>query len=156
MAYEQAVVEVSQAGSATDRRSTAATWARVLAYADDSVPLGTLLGGPSFVDTDISGWCRTRRAQRVLARHDLTHLGKLVVTTLGQLRSIPDCGAVSVDDILEAVLLAVIGDHESALHGILPLPRAEKDQAVPLDAAPPIARQDTPVSDPLLDILESR
>ena len=157
MAYEQAVAEVSQAGTATERRSAAATWARVLAHADELVPINALLGGPAFVDTDISGWCRTRRAQRILARHDLIYLGKLMVTTLGQLRAIPDCGAVSLHDILEAALLAVIGDQDSALTGILPLPRAREDDAAPPDAAPPSAtRQEKPVSDPLLDILESR
>ncbi|MEV6631583.1 hypothetical protein AB0M54_12610 [Actinoplanes sp. NPDC051470] len=124
---------------------------------DEPVTLATLLGEPEYEETDISPWCRTRRAQRILAKNGLALLSQLMATKVKDLRRIPDCGAVSLTDILEATLLAVVDGADSGTQGILPLPGLSGGETF-LTASAPAQKTspDGPVSDPLLDILESR
>jgi hypothetical protein len=155
MVYKQAVTDVRRADTGSARLNVATSWAGILSAADSPDPLLMLLGEPDFVDRDVSARCCTRRARRVLTRNGLTQLSRLMRMRVKELRRIPDCGPASLIDILAAALLSVVDDPATSPSDVLPLPGLSGNlnaSAAPTTSTAPCE----PVSDPLLDLLESR
>lgn len=90
------------------RLAVAAAWAKTLARSRSSTSLWELakLGASAYSGIDVTVYCATTRAARVLQSQQLKDAGTLAEWSVFQLGMLPNVGEQTVTDILSSLLLA--------------------------------------------------
>jgi hypothetical protein len=154
---KQAVDDVRTATTGAQRRVIAVGWAEVIAALDAPERLRVLLDEAPAKGCDVAMHCITRRARTLLRINGLSELDRLMDLTVAELWRLPDCGRVSVIEILTAALLALVDDRLALALVDEPLPGMETgidSRRLPMEVTSCAPTQN--VSDPLLDLLEKR